>query len=128
MSPGKYSSLSGLIAEVFLTFGFLIVILGVTDRRAPAGFAGLAIGLALTLIHLISIPITRTSVNPARSTGAALFSGGPYIAQLWMFWLAPIAGALIAGFLYHYLYPQPPVHPERAEKAPAARSSRPARR
>jgi aquaporin Z len=116
LSPGKYSLTSGLITEVVMTLGFLLVILGATDRRAPAGFAPIAIGLALTLIHLVSIPITGTSVNPARSTGAALFSGMQYIAQLWMFWVAPIAGALIAGFLYHYLYPQPA---ERVEAPPA---------
>jgi aquaporin Z len=128
LSPGKYNLLSALLAEVVLTLMFLIVILGATDRRAPKGFAPIAIGLALTLIHLISIPITATSVNPARSTGAALFSGTQYIAQLWLFWVAPIAGALIAGFLYNYLYPQPPAQPERAEAPAAARPSKPVRR
>lgn len=99
-SPGGYSMVSALVAEVVLTAMFLIVILGATDRRAPAGFAGIAIGLALTLIHLIGIPVTNLSVNPARSTGPALFVGGWAIAQLWLFWVAPIAGALLGSFLY----------------------------
>ena len=99
-SPGKYSLLAGLITEVVMTFMFLIVILGATHRRAPIGFAGLAIGLALTLIHLISIPVTNTSVNPARSTGPAIFVGGWALQQLWLFWIAPIVGAAIAGFVY----------------------------
>ena len=99
-SPGKYSLLAGLVSEVVMTFMFLIVILGATHRRAPAGFAGLAIGLALTLIHLISIPVTNTSVNPARSTAPALFVGGWALGQLWLFWVAPIVGALVAGWLY----------------------------
>ena len=99
LSPGKYPLLSCLIIEVLLTFFFVFIILGATSVRAPVGFAGLAIGLALTLIHLISIPVTNTSVNPARSTGPALFAGGAYISQLWLFWLAPIVGALIAGFV-----------------------------
>ena len=99
-SPGKYSMLSGLITEVVMTFMFLIVILGATHQRAPVGFAGLAIGLALTLIHLISIPVTNTSVNPARSTGPALFVGGWALQQLWLFWIAPVIGAAIAGFVY----------------------------
>jgi len=99
-SPDGYSLTASLITEVVLTFMFLIVILGATHRRAPVGFAGLAIGLALTLIHLISIPITATSVNPARSTGTAVIVGGWAIAQLWMFWVAPIAGALAGGLLY----------------------------
>ena len=86
-----------------LTFGFLTVILGATDKRAPAGFAGIAIGLALTLIHLISIPVDNTSVNPARSTGPALFVGGWALAQLWLFWLAPLAGGAVAGFIYKAL-------------------------
>ena len=92
--------MSALVAEIVLTAMFLIVILGATDRRAPAGFAGLTIGLALTLIHLIGIPVTNLSVNPARSTGPALFVGGWALAQLWLFWVAPIAGALIGSFLY----------------------------
>ena len=96
-SSGHYSLGAGLICEFVMTFMFLVVIFGVIHRRAPVGFAGLAIGLALTLIHLVSIPVTQTSVNPARSTGPALFVGGWAIAQLWLFWLAPIAGAVAAG-------------------------------
>ncbi len=99
-SPGGYSLLSGFVAEVVLTFIFLVVIMGATDRRAPAGFAPIAIGLALTLIHLIGIPVTNVSVNPARSTGPALFVGGWAIAQLWLFWVAPILGGGLAGFFY----------------------------
>ena len=103
-SPGKYGFTSALVCEVVMTFMFLIVILGATHKRAPVGFAGLAIGLALTLIHLISIPVTNTSVNPARSTGPAIFVGGWAIDQLWLFWVAPIIGALIAGFAYRVLF------------------------
>lgn len=99
-SPGGYSMVAALVTEVVMTFMFLIVILGATHRRAPVGFAGLAIGLALTLIHLISIPVTNTSVNPARSTGVALFVGGWAVAQLWLFWIAPIIGAAAAGVFY----------------------------
>jgi aquaporin Z len=102
-SPGKYSMLSGLVSELVMTFMFLIVILGATHRRAPVGFAGLAIGLALTLIHLISIPVTNTSVNPARSTGPALLVGGWALQQLWLFWIAPLVGAAVAGFTYKAL-------------------------
>jgi aquaporin Z len=102
-SPGGFSMVSGFIAEFVLTAGFLIVIIGSTDSRAPKGFAPIAIGLALTLIHLISIPITNTSVNPARSTGPAIFVGGWALAQLWLFWVAPILGALVAGFGYRAL-------------------------
>ena len=102
-SPGQYSLVSGLVAEVVLTFFFLLIILGVTSDKAPKGFAPLAIGLALTLIHLISIPITNTSVNPARSTGQALFAGSWAIGQLWMFWVAPIFGAVLAGLVYKAL-------------------------
>ena len=102
-SPGKYSLTSALVCEIVMTFMFLIVILGTTHKRAPVGFAGLAIGLALTLIHLVSIPVTNTSVNPARSTAPALFVGGWAIDQLWVFWVAPIIGALIAGFLHRAL-------------------------
>lgn len=102
-SPGGYSMLSGLVTELVMTFMFLIVILGATHQRAPVGFAGLAIGLALTLIHLISIPVTNTSVNPARSTGPALFVGGWALQQLWLFWIAPVIGAAIAGFTYKAL-------------------------
>lgn len=99
-SPGGYTMVAGLIAEVVLTAFFLIIILGATDGRAPAGFAPIAIGLALVLIHLISIPITNTSVNPARSTGPALFVGGWALGQLWLFWVAPIVGAAIGGVIY----------------------------
>ena len=102
-SPGGYSLLAGFVAEVVLTFFFLIVILGSTDRRAPAGFAPLAIGLALTLIHLVGIPVTNTSVNPARSTAPALFVGGWALAQLWLFWVAPILGAAAAGAISRWL-------------------------
>jgi aquaporin Z len=102
-SPGGYSMISGLVAEVLLTFFFLLVILGATDARAPAGFAPIAIGLALTLIHLISIPITNTSVNPARSTGPAVWVGSWALAQLWLFWVAPVVGAVIAGMFYRWL-------------------------
>ena len=102
-SPGQYSLVSALVAEVVLTFFFLLIILGVTSDKAPKGFAPLAIGLALTLIHLISIPITNTSVNPARSTGQALFAGSWALGQLWMFWLAPIIGAILAGLVYKAL-------------------------
>jgi aquaporin Z len=99
-SPGGYSLTAALVTEIVMTFMFLIVILGSTHRRAPVGFAGLAIGLCLTLIHLISIPVTNTSVNPARSTGPALFVGGWAISQLWLFWIAPIVGAVLAGAVY----------------------------
>ena len=102
-SPGKYSLQAAVVTEVVLTFMFLIVILGATHTRAPVGFAGIAIGLALTLIHLISIPVTNTSVNPARSTGPALFVGGWAIAQLWVFWVAPVVGAAAAGLLHKSL-------------------------
>ena len=99
-SPGGYSLMACLVAEVVLTFMFLMIILGATDRRAPQGFAPIAIGLGLTLIHLVGIPVTNTSVNPARSTGPALFVGGWAVEQLWLFWLAPIVGAAIAGIVY----------------------------
>jgi len=102
-SPGGYSLASALVTEVVMTFMFLIVILGATDARAPQGFAPLAIGLCLTLIHLISIPVTNTSVNPARSTGPALIVGGWAIAQLWLFWVAPLIGAGLAGVVYRWL-------------------------
>lgn len=103
-SIGKYSMTAGFVCEVVMTFFFLLVILGATAKRAAAGFGGLAIGLALTLIHLISIPVTQTSVNPARSTSQAIFVGDWAIGQLWLFWVAPIIGALIAGFLYKSLF------------------------
>lgn len=106
-SPGGYSLLACLVAEVVLTFMFLFIILGSTDKRAPHGFAPLAIGLGLTLIHLIGIPITNLSVNPARSTGPALFVGGWAIGQLWLFWVAPIAGAALAGICYTILAEEP---------------------
>jgi len=102
-SPGKYSAASGFVTEVVMTFMFLFIILGATDRRAPVGFAPVAIGLGLTLIHLISIPVTNTSVNPARSTGPALFVGGWALAQLWMFWVAPLIGAALGGVTYRWL-------------------------
>lgn len=100
LSPGQYSMVSAFIAEAVLTGFFLLIILGSTDKRAAAGFAPIAIGLGLALIHLVSIPITNTSVNPARSTSQALFAGGEYIFQLWLFWAAPIVGAVIAGLVY----------------------------
>ena len=102
-SPGGYTLLAALVCEVVMTFMFLIIILGSTDKRAPAGLAPIAIGLGLTLIHLISIPVTNTSVNPARSTGPALFVGGWALSQLWLFWLAPIVGAALAGLVYSWL-------------------------
>lgn len=102
-SPGGYSLLAALVTEVVMTLFFLLVILGATDKRAPAGFAPIAIGLALTLIHLISIPVTNTSVNPARSTGVALYVGDWAIAQLWLFWVAPIAGALLGAAAYRFI-------------------------
>lgn len=115
-SPGGYSMTACLTAEVVLTFMFLMIILGATDRRAPQGFAPIAIGLGLTLIHLIGIPVTNLSVNPARSTGPAVFVGGWAVEQLWLFWLAPIVGAAIAGIVY------PAVAGEAEEKGRAATS------
>jgi aquaporin Z len=106
LSPGKYSLGSCFITEIVMTFFFLFVIIGTTSRGAAAGFAGIPIGLALTLIHLVSIPVTNTSVNPARSTGPALFAGGDHIGQLWLFWVAPIIGAVIAGLLTRWMYEQ----------------------
>lgn len=102
-SPGGYSLEAGFVAEMILTFMFLMIIQGATDRRAPQGFAPIAIGLGLTLIHLISIPVTNTSVNPARSTGPAIFVGGWALTQLWMFWVAPILGAAVAGVVYPWI-------------------------
>jgi len=116
-SPGHYSLVAALVCEVVMTFMFLVIILGTTHKRAPVGFAGIAIGLGLTLIHLISIPVTNTSVNPARSTGTALFVGGWAIQQLWLFWLAPIVGAAIAGFVSKALegsIEEPPVTGRKA--------------
>src|SRR5215469_11401020 len=104
LSPGKYSLEACFITEVVMTFFFLFIIIGTTSKGAATGFAGIPIGLALTLIHLVSIPVTNTSVNPARSTGPALFAGGEYIAQLWLFWLAPIIGAVVAGLLTRWMY------------------------
>ena len=106
-SPGGYSLVACLVAEVVLTFMFLIIILGSTDRRAPKGFAPIAIGLGLTLIHLVGIPVTNLSVNPARSTGPAILVGGWAVQQLWLFWVAPIAGAIIAGLVYGALAAEP---------------------
>lgn len=103
LSPGQFSLTSALIIEIVLTAGFLIVIMGATERRAPAGFAPIAIGLALTLIHLISIPVTNTSVNPARSTGVAFFAETAAMSQLWLFWVAPIIGGVIGGVIYKTL-------------------------
>ncbi len=102
-SPGGYSMLAALVTEVVMTMMFLLIILGATDDRAPAGMAPLAIGLGLTLIHLISIPVTNTSVNPARSTGVALFAGDWAVTQLWLFWLAPIVGALLGAMIYRFI-------------------------
>ena len=104
LSPGKYALGSCFLIEVVMTFFFLFIIIGTTSKGAAAGFAGIPIGLALTLIHLVTIPVTNTSVNPARSTGPALFAGGEYIAQLWLFWIAPIIGAVIAGLLSRWMY------------------------
>jgi aquaporin Z len=111
-SPGQYSLSAAFVTEVVLTAGFLLVILGATDDRAPSGFAPIAIGLALTLIHLISIPVTNTSVNPARSTGPALMVGGLALQQLWMFWAAPLLGGLLGGLGYRALFAQEPKRPD----------------
>ncbi|MFK7970445.1 MAG: aquaporin Z [Bacteroidia bacterium] len=105
-SPGGYGMVAALVTEFVMTFMFLIIILGATHSRAPKYLAGLAIGLGLTLIHLISIPVTNTSVNPARSTSQAIFAGGPALEQLWLFWAAPIAGAILAGVVYKYMSPE----------------------
>jgi len=103
-SPGGYSLLAGAVAEVVLTMFFLFVIMGATDTRAPKGFAPVAIGLCLTLIHLVCIPVTNTSVNPARSTGPAIFVGGWALAQLWLFWVAPLVGGTLGGWIYRTLF------------------------
>jgi aquaporin Z len=113
-SPGQYSMTACLVAEVVLTFAFLFIILGATDKRAPAGFAPIAIGLGLTLIHLIGIPVTNLSVNPARSTGPAVFVGAWALGQLWLFWVAPIAGAALAGFVYPAIAGEPVAKKEAA--------------
>lgn len=120
-SPGHYTMAAGFVTEVVLTAGFLLVILGSTDNRAPSGFAPIAIGLALTLIHLVSIPVTNTSVNPARSTGPALLVGGLALRQLWMFWAAPLIGGIIGGLVYRLLFAEAPVRPD-IEGEPAARA------
>jgi aquaporin Z len=116
-SPGQYSMLACLLAEIVLTFMFLMIIQGATDRRAPQGFAPIAIGLGLTLIHLIGIPVTNLSVNPARSTGPALFAGGWALDQLWLFWVAPIAGAAFAGIVYRIMAGEPKAEAARAASA-----------
>ncbi|HYK25961.1 MAG TPA: aquaporin Z [Steroidobacteraceae bacterium] len=110
-SPGGYTFFAGAVCELVMTFMFVIVILGATHMRAPVGFAGIAIGLALTLIHLISIPVTNTSVNPARSTGPAIFVGGWALAQLWFFWVFPIVGGAVAGFVYRSLFEAARIEP-----------------
>jgi aquaporin Z len=104
LSPGKYGLAGCFLTEVVMTFFFLFIIIGTTSKGAAVGFAGIPIGLGLTLIHLVSIPVTNTSVNPARSTGPALFAGGAYVAELWLFWVAPIIGAAIAGLLARWIY------------------------
>jgi aquaporin Z len=121
-SPGGYSMIAALITEVVMTMMFLLVILGSTDAKAPKGFAPIAIGLCLTLIHLISIPVTNTSVNPARSTGVAVFAGGWAISQLWLFWVAPIVGAVLGANVYRYLARERVAVPAigRAESQPSA--------
>jgi aquaporin Z len=121
-SPGGYDFLAALVVEVVLTFFFLLVILGVTGRGAPAGFAPLTIGLSLTLIHLISIPVTNTSVNPARSTGPAVFVGGWALEQLWLFWLAPLVGAGLAGLVHQYVIQEKPETIEGYGDRPSAPS------
>ena len=120
-SPGGYSMVACLVAEVVLTFMFLMIILGATDKRAPAGFAPVAIGLGLTLIHLIGIPVTNLSVNPARSTGPAIFVGDWAIQQLWLFWVAPLAGAAIAGIVYPAIAGESEAEPEHLMAAAAGR-------
>ncbi len=104
LSPGKYGMMACLVTEALMTFFFLFIIIGTTSKGAATGFAGIPIGLALTLIHLVSIPVTNTSVNPARSTGPALFAGGEYLSQLWLFWVAPVLGAMLAGVISRWLY------------------------
>ena len=118
-SPGQYALAPAFLCEVLLTAGFLMVILGSTDNRAPSGFAPIAIGLTLTLIHLISIPVTNTSVNPARSTGPALFVGGLALQQLWMFWLAPLVGGAVGGIGYRLLFEEAATRPEITGGPPA---------
>lgn len=120
-SPQNYSLTAALVSEVVLTFMFVLVILGATHARAPVGFAGLAIGLTLTLVHLISIPVTNTSVNPARSTGPALFVGGWALQQLWLFWLAPLSGGYLAGVLYRGILQNVPEPAVTGQSSPSAR-------
>lgn len=115
-SPGGYSLLAAFITEVVMTFMFLMIIMGATDHRAPAGFAPIAIGLGLTLIHLISIPVTNTSVNPARSTGVAIFAGTELLAQTWLFWVAPILGGILAGFFYSSFFSEPAIERQRIKE------------
>ena len=124
-SPGGYSLVAALVAELVLTFMFLMIILGATDRRAPAGFAPIAIGLGLTLIHLIGIPVTNLSVNPARSTGPALFVGGWALGQLWLFWLAPLVGACLAGWAYRALCEESAVPAPTGRAMPATANTAP---
>ncbi|HTJ25210.1 MAG TPA: aquaporin Z [Candidatus Limnocylindria bacterium] len=125
-SPGGYPLSSVLISELVMTFMFVMVILGATDRRAPPGFAGIAIGLALTLIHLISIPVDNTAVNPARATGPAVFVGGWALQQLWLFWIAPLIGGAVAGMAYLWLAYEKPVSPPlRVQESSAAETLRP---
>ena len=122
-SPGHYSLAAGFVTEVVLTAGFLLVILGATDDRAPSGFAPIAIGLALTLIHLVSIPVTNTSVNPARSTGPALLVGGLALQQVWLFWVAPLLGGIVGGYAYRLLFTEKPARPDiEGEETTAARA------
>jgi aquaporin Z len=121
-SPGGYTLMAGFVAEAVLTFMFLLIILGSTDKRAPQGLAPIAIGLGLTLIHLISIPVTNTSVNPARSTGPAVFVGGWALAQLWLFWVAPILGAAVAGVVHNQLFGETQI--EAPAKRPAETTAR----
>jgi len=121
LSPGKYSLTACVVTEFVMTFFFLLIIIGTTSKGAAAGFAGIPIGLALTLIHLVSIPITNTSVNPARSTGPALFAGGEYVSQLWLFWIMPLLGAAVAGFVTRLLYdPEPLIDTIVVEERSAA--------
>jgi aquaporin Z len=121
LSPGKYGLTACVVTEFVMTFFFLLIIIGTTSKGAAAGFAGIPIGLALTLIHLVSIPITNTSVNPARSTGPALFAGGEYVSQLWLFWIMPLLGAAVAGFVTRLLYdPEPLIDTIVVEERSAA--------
>ena len=120
-SPGQYSLFAALLTELVMTMFFLFIIMGATHGKAPVGFAPLAIGLGLTLIHLVSIPVTNTSVNPARSTGPALFAGGWALGQLWLFWVAPLLGGALGGYLYRWLSEEPSAQVTGTEPASAAR-------